>query len=197
MRVKTVIKRVVIGIAIFFAAIFIFGIILQITGYQPPEKPEQPQPLTEVPGEQADDAVEPQVRQTVADKPQQEVIPESQQQTARTVSDNILMNANLIEAPVINSANRRIGTRAYITLPQEILLEAVTLEDVTEFYQSFRDKGYNVVTIMCPEGTGLVFGGANGHAEFGKIDEYGRMAGPARWSIWYDERIGKFKELEF
>jgi hypothetical protein len=60
MRVKTVIKRTIIGVVILFVAIFVFGIILQLTGYQPPEKPEQPRPVTEAPKEQADDAAEPQ-----------------------------------------------------------------------------------------------------------------------------------------
>jgi hypothetical protein len=82
MRVKTVIKRVVIGIVILFVAIFVFGIILQLTGYQPPEKPEQPRPVTEAPKEQADDAAEPQAPQTVAVEPQQEVITEPVQNSA-------------------------------------------------------------------------------------------------------------------
>jgi hypothetical protein len=64
MRVKTVLKRVVIGIAIFFAAIIILGVILQATGYQPSAKPEQTQPLTETLGEQADGTAEPQAPQT-------------------------------------------------------------------------------------------------------------------------------------
>jgi hypothetical protein len=61
MRVKTVIKRIIIGIVIFLVAMWVFGFILLKTGYQPPAKTEQPQPLTEVPGEQAG---EPQVPQT-------------------------------------------------------------------------------------------------------------------------------------
>jgi hypothetical protein len=60
MRIKTVIKRVVIGIAIFFGAIFVFGIILQLTGYQPPAKTEPVQDaVTEAPPQQPDEPVEP------------------------------------------------------------------------------------------------------------------------------------------
>jgi hypothetical protein len=58
MRVKTVIKRVVIGIAVFFAAIGILGVILQITGYQPPAKAKPVQDaLTEAPARQPDPAL--------------------------------------------------------------------------------------------------------------------------------------------
>jgi hypothetical protein len=39
--------------------VFIFGVILQITGYQPPAKPEQSQPLAKAPEERQAKAVEP------------------------------------------------------------------------------------------------------------------------------------------
>ncbi|MDR1637991.1 MAG: hypothetical protein LBR93_11730 [Treponema sp.] len=121
----------------------------------------------------------------------------TQQPVTQARSDNILMNTALIEAPVVNGFNQRIGTRAYITLPQEILLEVVSLEDVTEFYWSFQGKGYNWVSIICPEGTGLVFGGAGPMASYGKVDELGRMDGDTHWVIIYDETIGNFRGLKF
>jgi hypothetical protein len=65
MHVKTVIKRVVIGIVIFFAAMWVIGFIMIKTGYQPPAKPEQSPPLTEVPGEQA---AEPRVPETAVEE---------------------------------------------------------------------------------------------------------------------------------
>jgi hypothetical protein len=69
MRVKTVIKRIIIGIGIFLVAMWVFGFILLKTGYRPPAKTEQPQSFTEVPEEQA---IEPQVPQpTLAEVPQQ------------------------------------------------------------------------------------------------------------------------------
>jgi hypothetical protein len=82
MRVKTVIKRIVIGVVIFLVAMWVFGFILLKTGYKPPEKPEPSRPLTEVPEEQADDAAEPQAPQSVAVEPQQEVITETIQNSA-------------------------------------------------------------------------------------------------------------------
>jgi hypothetical protein len=195
MRIKTVIKRVVIGIVIFFVAMWVIGFILIKTGYQPPAKDEPAQPLAETQEEQANEADTPQAPQSFVIEPQQMAIPEPspQQSVALARSDNILLNSNLIEVPMINAVGRNVGTRAYITLPQEILLEVVTLEDVTEFFQSFQDKNYNVVTIMCPEGTGLVFSIAGKFAQFGKIDEYGRVAESALWSIWYDENSKMFK----
>lgn len=114
------------------------------------------------------------------------------------VSENPLMRATLIEAPVVNGLGKRIGTRAYITLPQELLLEVVSMEDVAEFYLSFKGKGYNWVSVICPEGTGLVFAGDDsGMATYGTVDKTGRMDGPIHWTITYDETAGTFKELKF
>jgi hypothetical protein len=84
-----------------------------------------------------------------------------------------------------------------VTIPRDVLLEVVTLDDVTEFYRSFQGKGYNWVSIMCPEGTGLIFGGAEPMASYGPLDKFGRMDGDIHWTIIYDETIGTFRELEF
>jgi hypothetical protein len=107
------------------------------------------------------------------------------------------MRAAFIEAPVVNAMGKKIGTRAYITLSRELLLEAVSLDDVAEFYKSFQGKDYNWVSIICPEGMGLVFGGGEGMATYGTVDKIGRMDGPIHWTIIYDEALDTFRELKF
>jgi hypothetical protein len=120
---------------------------------------------------------------------------ESRSQNLNT--ENLLMRASFIEAPVVNAMGKKIGTRAYITLSRELLLEVVSLDDVAEFYKSFQGKEYNWVSVICPEGTGLVFGGGGSMATYGKIDKFGRMDGDIHWTIIYDETLDTFRELEF
>jgi hypothetical protein len=96
MRFKVVIKRIIIGIVIFFVAMCVFGFILQKMGYQPPPKPEPVQDaITETPKQQPDPA-EPQAPQSVAGEPQpvaSEAIDSARTDidsgTSKTESDNI------------------------------------------------------------------------------------------------------------
>ena len=114
-------------------------------------------------------------------------------------SQNLLIQKALVEVPVINAAKKKIGTRAYIEIPSTMFLDIVTLDDITEFYKSFQGKNYNWISIICSDvATGLVFGSdGNPIASYGKIDEIGRIAGTSMWSIIYDEKMEKFKRLEF
>jgi hypothetical protein len=202
-------KRVAIPLSIFLGLVFWFIVLAAIGSRMEPVQKQQveqsetasqsvqeqePEPQVPQP-----DLIEPQAPQPIVAEPQQTAIPEPgpQPSVKQARSDNILLNSTLIEAPIINALGRNIGTRAYITLPQDVLLEVVTLDDVAEFYWSFQGKEYNWVSIMCPEGTGLVFGGAGSMASYGKIDSIGRMDGDTHWIIIYDETIGTFRELEF
>jgi hypothetical protein len=186
-------KRVAIPLSILFGLVFWF-IVLGIIGSK--MEPPQRQQLAEQPETISQSAQEPEAPQPVMIESQQTVTPEPDLQITQAKSDNILLRANLIEAPVLNGSNQRIGTRAYITIPQDVLLEFVTLDDVTEFYWSFQGKGYNWVSIMCPEGTGLIFPGGRGIATYGELDRQGRMTEKTHWSIIYDEKTKVFKELE-
>jgi hypothetical protein len=183
-------KRFAIPLAILIGLVFLF-VVLGIIGSKmaPSQRRQQAEPP-----ETANESVQP-----PESEPQQTAAPEPEppQLVTQTRSDNILMNAALIEAPVVNGFVEKIGTRAYITLPQEILLEVVTMDDVTEFYRSFQGKGYNWVSIICPEGTGLIFQGAGPMASYGKVDYSGRLDGDTHWIIIYDETIETFRELEF
>lgn len=197
MRVKTIIKRILIGIAIFVIAMWVIGFILIKTGYEPPAKPD---PVAEQ-SETANKSVqapepEPQAPQPVEPQAVQPVVVEPQQQASQTQPENLLMKAKIQEAPVANGFGEKIGTRAYITIPQEVLLEVVTFEDCGEFYRSFQGKNYNWVSIVCPEGTGLVFPGAGPLASYGKLDRDGRLTEDIHWTITYDESTGAFKEFE-
>jgi hypothetical protein len=190
-------KRVAIPLSIFLGLLFWF-IVLAIIGsrMEPPQRQqqvEQPETVS-----QTARKPEPEAPQSVVTEPQQVVTPESdtKPQITQAKSENILLRTNLIEAPVVNGFGEKIGTWAYITLPQDVLLEVVTLDDVAEFYQSFQGKGYNRVSIMCPEGTGLVFGRDEPMASYGPLDKFGRMAGDTHWTIIYDETIGTFRELK-
>ena len=120
----------------------------------------------------------------------------SESDLQNSVPQNSLLMANLREAPVKNGLGQKIGTRAYITVSQKVLLENVSFEDVAEFYKSFQGKGYNWVSIMCPEGTGLVFPAAGSLASYGKLDNEGRLTEDIHWSIIYDNETGTFKEFQ-
>jgi hypothetical protein len=121
---------------------------------------------------------------------------EPQQQALQNQPENLLMKAKLQEAPVLNGQKQRIGTRAYIAISEKDLLENVSFEDCGEFYRSFQGKNYNWVSIICPEGTGLVFPGAGPLASYGKLDRDGRLTEDIHWTITYDESTGAFKEFE-
>jgi hypothetical protein len=122
--------------------------------------------------------------------------PESQPQSRNTVIKNPLLIASRREAIVKNGLGQKIGTRAYIIISQKVLLEEVSLDDVAEFYQSFLGKGYNWVSIICPEGTGLVFPASGTLASYGTLDNEGRLTEDIHWSIIYDKNIGSFKEYQ-
>jgi hypothetical protein len=109
-------------------------------------------------------------------------------------SDNRLMWQKPREVPVMNGLGTdRIGTRAYVELePEEF--EALTLENYTEFYQYFKDKDYNWVSVLCSDGTGVIFTGGGPYGQFGYMDDEGRLDGDTVKTITYYDDIDKFVE---
>ncbi|MDR2052871.1 MAG: hypothetical protein LBP80_05595 [Treponema sp.] len=92
------------------------------------------------------------------------------------------------------SGTARIGTRAYVELePDEF--KALTLDNYAEFYQYFKDKDYNWVSIFCSDGTGVIFARGGPIGEFGSMDKEGRLDGDTTKMIVYDDNIGTFVEM--
>lgn len=100
----------------------------------------------------------------------------SASQTSSDVS-NPLLNAQLMTAPVKSGDNSRtLGTYAYINIAKNIL-KTVTLEQFTEFAQTVVDNsGYNWVSIICEDGTGICFSGSDiYYPSYGKLDTDGAL----------------------
>ena len=144
MKIITIIKRTVLGILIVFVAMLVFGLILQKTGYQPKNAPR----ATEI--EQAvTTEIEPSVPvMSNQEQPKKEAVVQAK---TEYISQNLLMQKTLREVSIRNAVNKKIGTRAYIEIPGNVLLEVVSLDDITEFYKSFQGKNYNWISIICPD----------------------------------------------
>jgi hypothetical protein len=186
-----IVLTVLLSIVGLFVALCIVAVVLaeKNPSVQTVAKP-QVQPPVEIDTDMGSEFQE----QPVVQKPESEMA-EVTPQLRNPDSNNLLMKAKLREVPVINGLKQNIGTRAYISIPQKTLLEDVSFEDVAEFYLSFQGKGYNWVSIICPEGTGLVFPASRGIATYGELDKEGRMTEKTHWSIIYDEKLGTFKEF--
>ena len=72
-----------------------------------------------------------------------------------------------------------VGQRAHIRIMKS-QLEEVTEENFREFAESVvKDSGYNWVSIICDDGTGICFTGSNTiHADYGTIDNDGTVPAP-------------------
>lgn len=185
-------KRVAIPLAIIIVLVFWMVVFYNI-GKNVERKP---QGETVVQADQPEPAM-PEVPKTIAAQDSEpETTSLGPQQIQNTDHQNLLMMTRISEAPVKNGLGQRIGTRAYITVSQKVFLENVSLDDVAEFYKSFQGKGYNWVSIICPEGTGLVFPAAGSLASYGKLDNEGRLTEDIHWSIIYDKNMDTFKEFQ-
>jgi len=107
-------------------------------------------------------------------------------------SKNPLLNEKLKEAVIKNNAGQDIGTRAYINLPNKVKPEDISLDDYTEFYNIFKQKNYNWVSIIFSNGKGVVFSGGKSLGIYAKIDNLGRLSDDSEWSIIFDEKTQKF-----
>lgn len=90
---------------------------------------------------------------------------------------NVLMDYDLTIKDVKNgTGDSVIGQRAYIRITKDQLKE-ITAENFVEFAnQRVKDSGYNWVTVICDDGTGLCFAGSDILVvEYGKLDDLGRI----------------------
>lgn len=88
---------------------------------------------------------------------------------------NPLMDADFETAAVMNgTGTNKIGERAYIQIEKKELTE-ITEEQYAEFCAERVDNsGYNWVTIIASDGTGITFAGSNSEiAEYGQVDAEG------------------------
>lgn len=90
---------------------------------------------------------------------------------------NVLMDYELTVKDVKNgTGDSVIGKRAYIRIMKTQLAE-ITPENFVEFVESrVRDSGYNWVSIVCDDGTGICFPGSMVQvADYGKLDADGSI----------------------
>lgn len=90
-------------------------------------------------------------------------------------SQNALMTAEFKTDDVMNGFKTEvIGTRAYINITKNELNQ-ITIEDFVEFIEQRVDgSGHNWVSIICNDGTGIVFAGSQvSNATYGEIDNEG------------------------
>lgn len=88
---------------------------------------------------------------------------------------NVLMDYDLIVEDVKNgTGDSVIGQRAYISITKAAL-EEITEENYKEFAETVvKDSGYNWVSIICNDDTGICFAGSNySVGTYGKLDKEG------------------------
>lgn len=90
-----------------------------------------------------------------------ETVTENSKQIYPAVHENVLIKAKIKTADVMNGfGTEKIGERAYIEI-KKAELEQITQEDFTEFANDVvKGSGYNYVTIICEDSTGVMFPGA-------------------------------------
>jgi hypothetical protein len=74
------------------------------------------------------------------------------------ISDNILMQADFkIDDVMTGDGKKKIGEYGYVEITKK-QLESITMEEYDEFCNERVDgSGYNWVTIVCDDGTGICF----------------------------------------
>lgn len=89
---------------------------------------------------------------------------------------NILMDYDLTIKDVKSGDGSVIGQRAYIRVMKSQLQE-ITSDNFVEFVESrVRDSGFNWVSIICDDGTGICFPGSMVQvADYGKLDADGSI----------------------
>lgn len=89
---------------------------------------------------------------------------------------NVLMDYDLIVKDVKSGSGDVIGEYAYIRIMKK-QFEEITEENYKEFAESVvKDSGYNWVSILCDDGTGICFPGSMYYvADYGKQDADGSI----------------------
>ena len=95
------------------------------------------------------------------------------------VKHNVLMDYDPIVTDLKSGNGDVVGQRAHIRIMKS-QLEEITEENFREFAESVvKDSGYNWVSIICDDGTGICFTGSNAiHADYGTIDDDGTVPAP-------------------
>lgn len=89
---------------------------------------------------------------------------------------NILLDAEFKTAPVKNGAGNDIGTYGYIEISKDELKGIANDEFVAFTEQRVRDSGYNWVSIICDDETGICFTGSMVEIPtYGEIDNVGSV----------------------
>lgn len=88
-----------------------------------------------------------------------------------------LIDCKVETQDVKSGSGETIGQRAYVSVSKEVLTET-TQEEFLKFAEDVVDNsGYNWFTIMCDDGTGIVFNGSNiSIPAYGKLDDEGAIA---------------------
>lgn len=97
--------------------------------------------------------------------------------TTEAISNNILMNADFKVANVMSDdKSTKLGQYGYIIITKD-QLKSITMEDYNEFCNKIVDgSGYNWVSIICEDGTGICFAGSLPYcADYGKVDKDGAI----------------------
>ena len=85
-------------------------------------------------------------------------------------TSNPLMKAKLQTDDVLSGSGANIGTYAYIKISKDDL-EGITFEEYKEFIEERVSSDYNWVSIICTDGTGIVFPGGDATLSYyGKFD---------------------------
>ncbi|MDE7094731.1 MAG: hypothetical protein K2O52_07450 [Oscillospiraceae bacterium] len=73
------------------------------------------------------------------------------------------------------AGTEQLGKHSYIEITKEEL-KSVTMEDYDAFYnERVSGSGYNLVSIICEDGTGICFAGSSIYASYGKLDTDGAI----------------------
>lgn len=93
-----------------------------------------------------------------------------------SLSDNVLMSANVHVSKVLSGTGDEIGEYAYVSISKDEL-KGITETDYKEFAETVvRDSGYNWVAIICDDGTGICFPGSMSYvAQYGTQDADGSI----------------------
>lgn len=91
-------------------------------------------------------------------------------------SNTTLNNAEFMVETVTSGSGKDIGTRGYVEIAKEAL-KATTNEEFLKFCEDkVKDSGHNWVTIICDDGTGLLFTASMSElVGYGNVNEYGQM----------------------